>query len=67
VSACRVAFKSSRIVLKRGDVVRGATGGGGGYGDPAGRDPAAIAEDVASGHPTIVAAKRLYGYGGSGA
>ncbi len=55
-------FKSAGITLRRGDIVRGATGGGGGYGDPAERDRTAIAEDIASGDLTPEAAKRLYGY-----
>lgn len=38
------------IRLKRGERLRLATPGGGGYGDPAGRDPAAIAQDRALGY-----------------
>ena len=37
-----------RIV--KGDVFRLVTAGGGGYGDPAKRDPAAIASDIENGY-----------------
>ncbi|MGE0802545.1 MAG: hydantoinase B/oxoprolinase family protein [Lautropia sp.] len=46
-----VASKGS-IVLKRGDRLRIIGGGGGGYGAPQQRDPAAIAADVAAGLST---------------
>ena len=38
--------------------------GGGGYGDPAKRDPDAIARDIAEGYVTPEGAKRDYGYTG---
>jgi N-methylhydantoinase B len=38
-----------QIQLRRGDIVTLSLGGGGGYGDPAGRDPAAIRRDIADG------------------
>jgi N-methylhydantoinase B len=57
-------LKSAGITLRRGDVVRGSTGGGGGYGDPARRDSAAIEEDIANGDLTTRAARELYGYEG---
>ena len=60
----RRQFKSAGITLKRGDIVRGSTGGGGGYGDPAKRDRTAIEEDIANGDLTVEAARRLYGYEG---
>ena len=44
--------KISDIRLKRGDRVRLETSGGGGWGDPAARDPAAIARDFAGGYVT---------------
>lgn len=60
-------FKSAGIKLQRGDIVRGATGGGGGYGDPSQRDRAAIEDDLANGDLTLEGARRLYGYeGGTG-
>jgi len=57
-------FKSAGITLRRGDVVRGSTGGGGGYGDPAKRDRAAIEQDIANGDLSLGAARELYGYEG---
>ncbi len=47
--------------LKRGDVLSIQLSGGGGFGDPAERDPAAVREDVADGYISPEAAKRLYG------
>jgi N-methylhydantoinase B len=63
----RRLLKTAGTTLRRGDVVRGATGGGGGYGDPAERERASIEEDLANGDLTPAAAEALYGYrGGSG-
>ena len=42
--------KDQDIQIGVGDVVRVSTPGGGGFGDPARRDPAAIARDVARGY-----------------
>ncbi len=50
--------------LKRGDRVRLETPGGGGYGDPAARDPAAIRRDIALGFVSEEAARRDYGWQG---
>ena len=47
--------------LEPGDVVSVRTTGGGGYGSPLDRDPAAVAADVRSGLLTPLAAKRDYG------
>ncbi|MEL7207683.1 MAG: hydantoinase B/oxoprolinase family protein, partial [Actinomycetota bacterium] len=44
--------KATDITLDRGDGVRIASPGGGGYGDPADRDPDATARDVALGYVT---------------
>jgi N-methylhydantoinase B len=63
----RRQFKSAGITLKCGDIVRGSTGGGGGYGDPGERDPAAIEQDIANGDLTVEAARRLYSYEGGAA
>ncbi len=41
-----------QYVLQRGETVLLATPGGGGHGDPAARDPRALAADLASGHVT---------------
>lgn len=53
--------KAQDIPLQAGDRVRVRTPGGGGYGDPADRDPAAVAEDVRLGRYTADAAKILFG------
>jgi N-methylhydantoinase B len=44
--------KLSELQLHRGDTIRIESSGGGGYGSPAERDPAAIAEDRARGYVT---------------
>jgi N-methylhydantoinase B len=48
-------------VLKRGDVLRIETGGGGGHGHPFDRPPETVLEDVSSGFVSADAAGRLYG------
>lgn len=55
--------KAQDIALKPGDRVRVRTPGGGGYGDPARRDPALVAEDVRLGRYTAEEAARLFGAG----
>jgi N-methylhydantoinase B len=47
--------------LKRGDVVRIETGGGGGYGHPYDRPEAEVLEDVLGGFVSLAAAERCYG------
>ncbi len=47
--------------LRAGDVVTVLTQGGGGLGDPAERDAAALARDIRSGKVTVAAARRDYG------
>jgi N-methylhydantoinase B len=47
--------------LETGDVLANNTGGGGGYGNPFEREPAAIARDVRNGFVSAVAAEREYG------
>ncbi|MHB2168584.1 hydantoinase B/oxoprolinase family protein [Alsobacter sp. R-9] len=47
--------------LKRGDILRIETGGGGGYGHPHDRPPAEVLEDVEGGFVSREAAERLYG------
>jgi N-methylhydantoinase B len=44
-----LSSKTASIVLTAGETVRIETGGGGGYGDPAARDPAAVAADLRAG------------------
>lgn len=50
--------------LRKGDVLSFQLSGAGGYGEPAERDPGAIAEDIADGFVTAAAARRDYGYRG---
>ena len=52
--------KAQDIALAPGDRVRVRTPGGGGYGDPARRDPAAVAEDVRLGRYAAEEAARLW-------
>jgi N-methylhydantoinase B len=47
--------------MRRGDVYRTASQGGGGYGDPLDRDPARVAQDVENGLVTAEWARRAYG------
>jgi N-methylhydantoinase B len=54
--------KAQDITLAPGDRVRVRTPGGGGYGDPAKRDPALVAEDVRLGRYTADEAKALFGW-----
>jgi N-methylhydantoinase B len=53
--------KEQDIPMQAGDSVRVGTPGGGGYGRPRERDPAAIAEDVRLGYYTAEDAARLFG------
>ena len=48
-------------MLRRGDVLRIETGGGGGYGHPHEREPWRVAKDVADGFVSASAARRHYG------
>jgi N-methylhydantoinase B len=52
--------KDQDIAIAAGDRVEVMTPGGGGYGDPARRDPASIARDVARGYYTAEQAARLW-------
>jgi N-methylhydantoinase B len=58
----RRLLKASRLPLVEGDVIRMLTGGGGGYGDPAERDPAQVDRDVRDRHVSPETAKAVYGY-----
>ncbi|MEM7523002.1 MAG: hydantoinase B/oxoprolinase family protein [Pseudomonadota bacterium] len=58
-----LASKMRGMTLKRGQAVRLETPGGGGYGPPGERDPAAVARDVARGLLTPGAADAAYGAG----
>lgn len=57
----RRLLKASRLPLRRGDVIRTMTGGGGGFGDPRERDPDAVRRDLRNRHVTPQAARELYG------
>jgi N-methylhydantoinase B/oxoprolinase/acetone carboxylase alpha subunit len=54
--------KYSNVPILPGERVIVAAPGGGGYGDPAKRDPRAVVEDVREGYVTVKAAKRDYGF-----
>lgn len=56
--------KAQDIVLAPGDRVRVRTPGGGGFGDPALRDPNLIAEDVRLGRYTAEQARKLWNWQG---
>jgi N-methylhydantoinase B len=55
-----MASKVTGVRISQGDCVRLETPGGGGWGDPASRDPAAVARDVERGLLTAQAAQRQY-------
>jgi len=56
--------KAQDIVLAPGDRVRVRTPGGGGFGDPAQRDPALVAEDVRLGRYSAAQARLLWNWPG---
>ncbi|MEE1927079.1 hydantoinase B/oxoprolinase family protein [Streptomyces sp. TRM 70351] len=62
----RRLLKCNGLALRAGDVVRCMTGGGGGYGDAAGRDPAAVRADVLDGQVSAAHAADRYGAGRGG-
>ncbi len=49
-------------MLRRGDIVRLETSGGGGFGDPRARARALVERDLAQGYVSAEAAAALYGY-----
>ena len=53
--------KFANITFEPGDRIKLTAPGGGGYGRPAERDPAAVAEDVAEGYVSKEGAKGVYG------
>ncbi|MBI2207224.1 MAG: hydantoinase B/oxoprolinase family protein [Candidatus Rokubacteria bacterium] len=57
----RLPSKVSNHPLRRGDVFRMTTQGGGGYGEPRERDPALIERDLREGKVTPAAVTREYG------
>jgi N-methylhydantoinase B len=56
-----LAGKSSGIVLGPGDSLEFRLGSGGGHGDPLGRDPAAVAQDVTQSRLSAQEARSVYG------
>jgi len=53
--------KDQAILIQEGDRIRVSTPGGGGYGNPAEREPALIARDVARGYYTAEEAREKFG------
>ena len=53
--------KQSRIPMRRDDVIRQETAGGGGFGDPLERDVEAVVADVENGYVTAGRARDDYG------
>jgi N-methylhydantoinase B len=51
----------SNYMLKKGDLVRFISAGGGGYGDPSERDKKRVIDDVANGYITVEEARKVYG------
>src|SRR6516225_9110598 len=50
-----------RLTIRHGDVFRHVLGGAGGWGDPAERDPARVADDVAKGKLSVEYVRSEYG------
>ncbi|MBO0848895.1 MAG: hydantoinase B/oxoprolinase family protein [Pseudonocardia sp.] len=59
----RRMLKVNGTRLRKGDIVRCHTGGGGGFGDPTERPADEVHADVADGHVTEATAMRRYGIG----
>jgi N-methylhydantoinase B len=57
----RIAPLSDGTKVKRGDILRIATGGGGGHGHPYDRPVEAVLEDVRGGFVSVDGARRFYG------
>jgi N-methylhydantoinase B len=57
----RLFSKTAPLPRRRGDILAICAAGGGGFGDPRRRDPAAVRRDVAAGLVSAVAAARDYG------
>jgi N-methylhydantoinase B len=56
-----LSSKAAQLELKAGEGIRLETPGGGGYGPPARRDPAALARDLRSGKISEAVARKAYG------
>jgi N-methylhydantoinase B len=59
-AAPRLRSKGAMIAVPAGTVVSQITAGGGGWGDPAGRDPSRVAADVRAGFVSPEAARSVY-------
>ncbi|PDQ34699.1 MAG: 5-oxoprolinase [Candidatus Lumbricidophila eiseniae] len=59
-------LKANARQARKGDIFRLQVGGGGGYGDPVNRDPAAIQYDLDNGYISTEFAQAHYGYSGHG-
>jgi N-methylhydantoinase B len=57
----RLGLTTSGTPLANGDVLRVITPGGGGFGDPSQRDPAAVKRDLIEGKISPTAARDIYG------
>lgn len=57
---CVPISKVTRLELKKGDTVELYSGGGGGFGDPNERDPAAVQHDVREGYVSEAEARSRY-------
>jgi N-methylhydantoinase B len=55
------ALKINTYPMKKGDAVRLATGGGGGFGSPLKRDPQSVLDDVLDGYVSVEHALQDYG------
>lgn len=62
----RKYVKATAVVVPKGTILRGTSGGGGGYGPPAERDPARVHADVREGYISEAAARRHYPHAFSG-
>jgi len=60
-SETRLGLTTSGTPLANGDLLRVITPGGGGYGDPSERDPAAVKRDLIEGKISATAAREIYG------
>ena len=58
--------KATQHPIAAGETLRVRSGGGGGYGPPAERDPEAVRRDIAEGYVSAAAAQRDYGVTGTG-
>lgn len=58
----RRTLKANALPVKKGDIVRLTASGGGGYGEPAERDPEAIRHDIENGYISVEHARAQYGY-----